>query len=182
VEADCTLSGQYFLNNFNLLKKSEFTNPASKGSRRGLAEGGYKKLAILSSALGIKNFANRIYNFHLEETQDIDVNGVTGKSYHVQPQREKLDIYLYAVQIGFIPGAIMRMASIEDVIDKLHWDESDLIKLSTEVCFHLWDTNRRVALNPSTTYVTNQEGYETPPLFTTKVPDNAIHIFQREYL
>jgi hypothetical protein len=136
---------------------------------------------MLSSCLGIKNFGNRIYNFQLEEVQDINVNKVTGKSWHVMPNRNKLDIRLYTVQIGFVPGAIIRMSSIKDIIDTMDWDQADLIKMSTEVSFYFWDTIRRVVLNPSTTYVTNND-YEHPPLFQVKVPDKVAHIFQREYI
>jgi hypothetical protein len=63
----------------------------------------------------------------------------------------------------------------------MDWDQADLIKMSTEVSFYFWDTIRRVVLNPSTTYVTNND-YEHPPLFQVKVPDKVAHIFQREYI
>jgi hypothetical protein len=189
VEADCTLSSTYFANNFNLLKKSQSQSVGGKGSGRGMGGGGYTKLAVLSSALGIKNFANRVYNYHLEKIAvDPGTNRTSGGesitmgSWTVQPQREKRDIYLYSIQIGFVPGAIMRMASLSDVIDKIKWDDPNLVRMSTNVCFSLWGTGRRIGLNPSTTYVTNQINCEKPPQFNFKVPDMAINIFEREYL
>lgn len=181
VEADCTLSGQYFLTNYGLLKKTIAKGKTGVGRGGDRGGGGDTSYAMLSSCLGIKNFGNRIYNFQLEEVQDINVNKVTGKSWHVMPNRNKLDIRLYTVQIGFVPGAIIRMSSIKDIIDTMDWDQPDLIKMSTEVSFYFWDTIRRVVLNPSTTYVTNND-YEHPPLFQVKVPDKVAHIFQREYI
>jgi hypothetical protein len=182
VEADCVLSAHYFSSNFNLLKKNHSQAIGGKGSGRGMGGGGYSKLSILSSAIGIKKFDNRIFNYRLAKVNDINVNNVTGKSWHIQPEREKLDIYLYAVQIGFVPGAVMRMTAISDMIDKVNWDQPNLVKLSTEVCFHLWNTNRRITLNPSTTYVSNLDSLEEPPLFDINVPMTVATIFRREYL
>lgn len=182
VEADCILSAHYFSSNFGLLKKSQSQAIGGKGAGRGMGGGGLTKLAVLSSTLGIKQFDNRIYNYRLEKVKDININSVIGMGWHIQPNRDKLDIHLYSVQVGFIPGAIMRMSSIGDMVDIIHWDQPDLVKLSTEVCFYLWNTGRRIALNPSTTYVSTLSGLEEPPLFNVDVPTNVASIFRREYL
>jgi hypothetical protein len=178
VEADCTLSGQYLLSNYGLMKKSQSHATGGKGSGRGMGGGGFTKLAMIASAIGIMNFGNRIYNYRLEKVKE---NNMV-KGWHMQPVRDKLDIRLYSVQVGFVPGAIMRMSSINELIDDMQWDQPDLVKMSTEICFRLWDTGRRIALNPSTTYVTNDNIYEHPPLFNVKVPDKVANIFQREYI
>ena len=181
VEADCTLSASYLLNNYNLLVKTNLKGKTGKGSGGDRGGGGYTKIAMLASCLGVKNFGNRIYNYKLTKVKDININGVTGKSWHVQPHREGLDIRMYMVQVGFVPGAVLRMSSIKDAINKLDWDESNLVKMSTDISFYLWGSGRRVALNPSTTYVTTQN-LEKTLLFDVKVPDMAANIFQKEYI
>lgn len=178
VEADCILSASYIASNFNLLRKSQSQALGGKGTGRGMGGGGLMKLAVLSSCLGIKDFSNRIYNYRLAKVED----GPSMKGWHIQPQRESRDIHLYMVQVGFIPGAIMRMSSIKDSIETLDWDQPDLVKMSTEVCFHLWGTNRRVALNPSTTYVTDTIGLDNPPLFSVKISTVVANTFNKEYL
>lgn len=169
VEADCVLSSNYLSSNFGLMKKLT-TTENGKG-------GGYTKLAVLASCLGIKDYGNRVYNYNLEQVQDKNLT-----YYQPRPFRDKRSTTIYPVQIGFIPGAVMRMSSIKDSIDALPWDGKDLVEMSTAVCFHLWNTNRRVQVNPNTTYVSNVNYLEEPPLFNMDVPIKAINIFHGEGL
>lgn len=176
VEPDCVFSSSYYSSNVGLMKKAhEKTDPHKWGGG-----GGYQKLAMIASCLGVRDFGNRIYNFELGQVQDINVNKVTGKAWHIVPTRTKLNMKLYHVQVGFVPGAVIRMSAIKDIIEDELWDGDDLVKLSTAVSFYLWDTGRRIQLNPNTTYVSTDMNLEKPPLFETKIPDKVKNIFHQE--
>lgn len=164
VEADCVLSAHYLSSNFGLMNQH-----VTKGGKGG----GYNRLAMISSCLGIKRFDDRIYNYELKKVKDKDM-----KYHQIQPEREKRSTSLYHVQVGFVPGAIMRMRSLD--IDSLPWDSKNLVEMSTIVSFHLWNTGRRIQLNPNTTYVSGDEYIEHPPKFDPKLPDNARNIFTKE--
>lgn len=168
VEADCTLSANYLQSNVGLMRK---TTQSVKG-------GGYNKLALIGSCLGYKSYGNRIYNYRLEKT-DI---GNNVSNYQVRPLHKKPSTTLHAAQVAFIPGAIMRMQSLKGDIDKLPWDTKNLIEMSTAVSFHFWNTNRRLQVNPNTTYVSNEDYLENPPFFDVAVPDRVANIFKREGL
>lgn len=168
MEADCTLSGSYLSSNFGLMTKDD-RNP-TKGT------GGYLKRAMLASCLGYRSFANRIYNYQLTLVTDKG-QLVSISDWQLRPNRDKRSTKPYHVQVGFVPGAIIRMTAIRDIIDSFNWDEPNLVKLSTGLSFYFWDTNRRIQINPNTTYVSNEDYLEDPPAFKFPRPDKALNIF-----
>lgn len=183
VEPDCVFSSSYYSSNCGLMKKLQ--PRVSDGSKGGNGGGGDMKLAMIASCLGIRDFGNRIYCYELDKVTDDKGKLDTGesieiKSWHIQPSRDKLDMELYQVQVGFVPGAVIRMSAIKDIIEDELWDGEDLVKLSTALSFYFWDTGRRIRLNPNTTYVSSNGSLENPPLFETKVPDKVASIFQQE--
>lgn len=177
VEPDCVFSASYYSSNFGLIKKAH-----DRKDGVSFSGGGYQKLAMISSCLGVRDFGNRIYNYELDKIREGEVSGVQTKGWHVVPCRTKKNMKLYHVQVGFVPGAIIRMASIKDIIEDELWDGTDLVKLSTALSFYLWDTSRRVQLNPNTTYVSADQNLEKPPLFNISIPDKVRNIFQQEMI
>lgn len=174
VEADCTLSSSYMTSNFGLMQKTH-----GSGAYRG---GGYMKLAMIASCLGVNKFDNRVYNYRVEKVLENNHNAQV-YGYHPRPFRDKRDMKVYEVQIGFVPGAIMRVASIRETfgaLEPISWDEPNLVKLSTEVSYYLWNTGRRIQVNPNTTYVSTYSHLENPMLFKTDIPDRVANIFTRE--
>lgn len=178
VEPDCVFSAHYYSSNLGLMMKAHAK--VAGGEKQPMGGGGYQKLAMISSCVGIRDFGNRIYGYELDKKKDIDVNGVSGNSWHIAPTRKKLNMKLYHLQVGFVPGAIIRTSAIKDIIDDELWDGKDLVKLSTALSFYLWDTGRRIQVNPNTTYVSADTNLEQPPLFPTKVPAKVASIFQHE--
>ena len=172
VEADCVLSANYLTSNLGLLNKHDAMKPY-KG-------GGSLRTAMLASCLGVRSFDNRIYHYHGEWTKHPGLPET--KDFQARPYREKLNSKTYPVQIGFVPGAIMRYSSIKDGISTIKWDQPNLVKLSSDVCLWLWNTNRRIELNPNTTYVSTATYLEDPPLFNFRVPDRVANIFHQEAL
>lgn len=171
VEPECVLSSGYIASNFGILKKLSTGVGPYKG-------GGYTKLAMLASCLGVKTFDNRIYNYELKSVRD----GQDLRYYQIRPERNKRSSQPYDVQVAFVPGAIIRYASIKDDIDSLPWDVKNLIEMSTAVCFNLWNTGRRIKVNPNTTYVSGELYLEDPPKFKHNLPDHAGSLFAREGL
>lgn len=180
VEPDCVFSANYYSSNVGLMAKTLSGQSGGKGSGRGSGGGGYTKLAMISSCLGVRDFGNRIYNYELGKVLEGELNNVQMKGWHIVAARAKLNMKLYHVQVGFVPGAIIRMSAIKDIIEDELWDGVDLVKLSTALSFYFWDTGRRIQLNPNTTYVSNDINLEKPPLFETKVPNKVAGIFQQE--
>jgi hypothetical protein len=168
VEADCILSANYLSSNYGLMKKKNDD----------ITGGGNRKLSMISSCLGVKTFDNRIYNYKLENVKD----GPATKGWHVQPCRKKRDMKLYNIQVGFVPGAIIKMSALGRDIDTLPWDTKNLVELSTIVSFHFWNTNRRIELNPNTTYVSDENYLDNPSLFKVDISDKVTNLFIREEL
>lgn len=177
VEPDCVFSSSYYSSNYGLIAKAHAKTGQYKDWQRYGGGGGYQKLAMVASCLGIKDFNNRIYNFELDKVNDGETNKVKLKGWHIVPSKRKLDLKLYHVQVGFVPGAVIRMSAIKDIIEDKMWEDSDLVRLSTALSFYFWDTGRAVQLNPNTTYVSSDDNLEKPPLFDTKVPDKVANIF-----
>lgn len=159
VEADCVLSAGYMASNVGLLNKH-----ISKGGKGG----GYNRLAMVGSCIGVKRFDNRIYHYNMQKITDENLS-----YYQVRPVIIKPSSTLYQPQVAFVPGAIMRMRSLAKDIDTLPWDIPNLVEMSTRVSFHLWQTNRFIETNPNTTYVSGEDYLEDPPRFDPKIPQGA---------
>ena len=165
LEADCVLSVDYLADNVGLMKKLSTGVGPYKG-------GGYTKLAMIGSSVGVKTFDNRIYNYQ------IDTDG--RKKCPVYPNRVPRSSSLYEVQVAFVPGAIIRMSALGRDLEKLPWDDKNLVKMSAAVSFNFWNTNRRISINPNTIYVSDEEYLSAPPRFDNKLPDHAREIFSKE--
>lgn len=161
VEADHVMSPGFLALNFERLMRGTRTN-AKKG-------GGYTKLAMLSSKIGIKRFDHCIYNYEFHEPR-----------WDIHPVLNHQHEELYPVQIGFVPGSLIRMSAIKGA--NLPWDDPNLIAMSAAVSLHFWATNRRVELNPETTYVSNQNYLEQPINSKYHIPSGVKLIFEREGL
>lgn len=163
VEADCLVSSGYFSSNLGLFKR--------------MAQ--YRKLAMMASCVGIDNWGNRVYCYRLEEeTKGTQENSVT--YWRVAADRTKRANGLYNVQIGFMPGAIIRKTALREAVKHVDFTKLDTVQLSTQLSFYFWNTGRRVMMNPNTTYVSTDKTLENPPLFDPKVPANAANIFDQE--
>lgn len=158
VESDCVMSTAYLSSNFEQLQNGTQTE-GKKG-------GGYTRLAMLSSCLGIRNFKNRIYNYNFRQPK-----------WDIYPVKAKHSTVLYPVQIGFVPGALIRMSAIKDAV--LPWDDPNLLAMSAAISLHLWSTNRRVEVNPNVTYVSDQAYLAQSIGSKYNVPDDIKTIFKK---
>lgn len=132
VEADCLVSSGYFASQLGLFEKNRH----------------FRKLAALASATGVNNWANRVYGYSL------------GNNYSdgIVPNLDKKSSQIYPVQIGYMPGAIVRVAMLKKTLGGLKLDTKDLVQFSTELSLAFWKQGdgNRVHINPNTTYVTTE--------------------------
>ena len=169
VEADCLVNSGYFSSQMGLFKKSPY----------------FRKLAVMSSATAINDWADKIYGYSL------------GSNYSdgVIPNREKRSTVPHAVQIAYIPGSVIRLRNLQFLIDDLKpnnsW-ESDLVYFSTQISLGFWRRGRgqgwsagssgnRVHLNPNATYVTTEDYVNGLGKFDPEAKD-LIGMFKREVI
>lgn len=156
VETNCIISGGYFSSLVGLITK-DLT---------------LRKLGILGSATGVLNFGNRVYGYvYAQKLSD-----------GLVPVRTASSSKIYPVQIAFIPGAVMRtkmlkkaMANFYNAAGHEDHDEEvpfipadNPVQFSASLSLLFWalGDGHRVAINPSTSYVTP----ESSPGEPTKYP------------
>lgn len=136
VEADCLVNSGYFTSQLGLFKKNPY----------------FRKLAMLSSAIGVNEWGNKFYGYSLGNTY----------SDGIIPNKDKKSSGVYPVQIGFVPGALIRVGMLTKVLaglDVKNSIEGDLVYLSTVLSLAFWGQGdgNRVHLNPNTTYVSTED-------------------------
>lgn len=148
MEADCLVSSGYFDSLLALLLKNSHD----------------RHVAVMASAIAVNIWANRFFGYDIHS---IHVDGLI-------PIRERKSSSPYAVEVAYLPGALIRMSALKKLV-KDHkkasiWEEN-LVHLSANISLNIWGRNmagseehvRRpmmgsmVYLNPNTTYVTTED-------------------------
>lgn len=136
VEADCLVSSGYFESQTGLFKKNSH----------------FRRLAMLSSATAVNDWHNRFFGYELGNDYSDGVIPNTKKKANV-PQ---------AVQVGYVPGAIIRVSMLKKLLGNLDisnawWD--DLTSLSAKLSIGFWmqSDGNRVHINPNATYCSTDE-------------------------
>lgn len=135
VEADCLVNSGYFSSQLGLFKKNPY----------------FRKLAMLSSATAVNTWVNKFYGYSLGDNW----------SDGIIPNKDKKSSVVYPVQIGFVPGAIIRVNMLHRALSKLNAAnglEQNLVHLSAVLSVAFWTQGdgNRVHLNPNTTYVSTE--------------------------
>lgn len=136
VEADCLVNSGYFGSMLGLFKKNPY----------------FRKLAMLASGTGVNNWGNKFYGYRLGDNY----------SDGIIPNREKKSNAVYPVQIGFVPGSIIRVNMLHHALSEIKLTnamEDDLVYLSTQLSLAFWNQGdgNRVHINPNTTYVSTED-------------------------
>lgn len=136
VEPDCLVSSGYFKSQIGLFEK----NPM------------FRKLAMLSSSTGVNNWANKFYGYSVGNNH----------SDGVIPNKEKRSTAVYPVQIGYLPGSLIRYSMLKDALNTekvSSTKDTNLVNLSTMISLAFWrqGDGNRVHLNPNATYVTTED-------------------------
>lgn len=185
VEADCLVNGGHYTSQLGLLKKDPMRN----------------KIAVLGTATAVNDWGNRFFGYHfVENGWSKQVNGTQTKGgYHIEPIMEKRSSVIYATQIAYIPGAIMRKQAMQKVLADIQFNPSwanDLVYMSTMISLGFWrngfidkqagriggqsgSPNSRVHINPNTTYVTTED-YVNDVAKVGVDGDDLMPVFKRE--
>lgn len=136
LEADCLVNSGYFTSMLGLFQKNKM----------------FRKLAMLSSSVAVNQWHNKFYGYSIEDEY---ADGVV-------PIRDKKSRAVYPVQIGYIPGAIIRTKMLQEAIKEDGYSDSwedDLVFLSVQLslCFWRQGDGNPVHINPNTTYVTTED-------------------------
>jgi hypothetical protein len=160
VESDCLVSSGYFASQMGLFKKNPYM----------------RKLAMLSSATGVNNWATRVYGYKL------------GGNYTdgIIPVLDKTSTSVHPVQMGFVPGAIIRVEMLKKALSTLKFsshDDMNLVTMSAMISIAFWKQGdgNRVHINPNTTYVTT-ENYANDICMVDVKPGNLVEMFRKEVI
>lgn len=158
VEADCLVNSGYFTSMMGLFKKNPY----------------FRKLGMLSSGIGVNNWANKFYGYSVGSVY----------SDGVIPNRDKKSNTVYPIQVGFVPGAIIRVNMLEKALKELkavNGIQEDLVVFSTALSFAIWrqGDGNRVHISPSTTYVSTEDYINDIAHFDPK-PGSLVEKFKKE--
>lgn len=94
----------------------------------------YRKLAMVSPAIGLESWEHKLYGYYLDSSEII-------------PLFQPSSLLPYFVQVGPIVGALIRKSSLKDI----HFTEDEIID-SVNLSLHFWSTGQRCILNPNAVY------------------------------
>lgn len=129
MERDATLSKGYFKELLKVYRE----NPT------------FRKLAMVTPTLGVNAWETKIYGYLLTSTS-------------VMPSRIKSSSEGYLIQVGFIPGAIIRRSALGKVAPQ----DEDVLTESVNVSVYFWNHGQRVLIHPGVTYVSTYEKLDIP--------------------
>lgn len=163
VEADCLVNSGYFTSQLGLYQKD----------RR------LRKLAMLSTATGVNNWANRFFGYSIEKHWK-GVDSAAIKLPFIEPNRQMKSRGVYPIQIGYVPGSIIRVRTLRELLKTVR-PSSDLRRLSTDISLGFWrmGDGNRVHINPNSTYVSTEEYINDLGTFDPKA-DDLMEMFRRE--
>lgn len=154
IEPDSDVSENYFEKNLKIFTSQPL----------------YRKLAMVASAVEIKESNHKLYGYLLS---------LEGTLPSLLPSRIRSSQEPYNVQIAYIPGAIIRRSALENV----NLIVSDPIVASVNLSVDFWLNGTRLCLNPDTTYSPNLERALDIPMHLKNLPEAAaslIPMFRRE--
>lgn len=136
VEPDCLVSSGYFTSQLGLFQKNPY----------------FRKLAMLSASTAVNNWANKFYGYNIGNNH---ADGII-------PNKDKKSSRPYPVQIGYVPGSIIRISMLTRALESLKASEAltdDFIFLSTALSLAFWQQGdgNRVYINPNATYCTTED-------------------------
>ena len=161
VEADCLVNSGYFTSQMALFEKNKYL----------------RKLAMLSSATAVNFWPNRFFGYSIGNDFSNDII----------PQKFKHSSAVYPLQIGYVPGSIIRKSMLEPALKEVVGTpgiEHDIVLFSTLLSIAFWGQGdgNRVHINPNTTYVTTESYVNDLGKFggSVKLSSGIADIFRKE--
>lgn len=140
IDSDADFSQDYFRENMALFTNKKF----------------FRKLAMVASAVDVKT-NHKVYGYLLS---------LSGSFPTVSPSRIKSSNEPYVIQIGYVPGAIIRRSVLKHGI-RLKDPLTDSIRFSLD----MWLDGSMLYLNPNTSYIPHSLDGLTSPLHIINPPD-----------
>lgn len=130
LEPDCLVSSGYFMSLTGLLAGRSKMN----------------KVAMMTSGTCVKYWPIKHYGYSFD-----------GRA--AEPVMKASSTEPYNVRVGYVPGAIIRMSTLESVKGNLSFNTEDIVKLSVKLSLAFWKNGGgcQVMVNPNTSYVTNDD-------------------------
>ncbi len=151
LEKDCVLAPRYFASLMD-----QFVDKPS-----------FRKLAMVSPALGINSYNRLLYGYR-----------VRGRD--VYPSLVPSSTSPYQIQIGYVPGSIIRRSAIGALSPRAQ----DAVTDSVNMSLYLWSNGQRVIIVPTTLYISTDVNLDSPYWFrrSHNIHDMAkvIQQFKRE--
>lgn len=132
LEPDCVFSPGYFRELIGLFD----INPS------------FRKLAMITPVLAVNDWKKQVYGYRLA------TNGIL-------PISKQSSSEVYLIQLGYIPGAIIRRSALSSLAPTYL---ADILTQSIKLSIYFWNNGQRVALNPRVVYVTTNEDLNQPLL------------------
>lgn len=151
LENDCVLSEDYF---YNLLHS--FTDKRA-----------YRKLAMVVPALAVNSWERYVYGYLLGPRE-------------ITPVARPSSSEPYTVQIGYVPGAIIRRSALGVRFPLPEAGVRESAKLSA----HFWTNGNYVLLDPRVSYVTTnlEAADDLEQDMTLEYVEPLLELFAREYI
>lgn len=160
VEADCLVEPGFF--------KSQMEKFLEKGYSR--------NMAMMSASTSVCYWDNKIYGYRLDERND-----------GLVPNRQPKSRVPFTVEVGYIPGAIIRVSMLKTILKDFDNQTQDLVYLSSELSMAFWRKSAeaqgkgyRVYLNPRTSYLTTEDYVNDLGKFETSANDSVMSLFSKE--
>lgn len=132
-----------------------------------LEQPSFRKLAFVASSVSKPAWfdSKRIYGYNISETG-------------IAPIPVKSSISPYSIQIGYLPGAIIRKSVVQNLEDI----ERDPVMGSVRMSLNFWSNGLRCLIDPRAVYVTNSL-VEQAILIEDQLPEDVeklVQMFKRE--
>ncbi len=130
LEPDCLVSSGYFMSLAGLLSGPSRMN----------------KVAMITSGTCVKYWPIKHYGYSFNGTE-------------LEPVVFPKSTEPYNVRVGFVPGALIRMSTLKNVMKDIDFVGMDVMALSVHLSLAFWNYGGgcQVMVNPGTSYVTNDD-------------------------
>lgn len=131
----------------------------------------FRKLVMVASSVNLPDSKHNIYGYLLS---------LEGSEPSLLPSRIMSSREPYSIQIGYIPGAILRRSVLQG---SLFVD--DPVETSIRVSLDFWQRGWRLLINPNTVYSPRLEDRIDLPRHVDNLPDNVKDLavqFKREMI
>lgn len=127
----------------------------------------FRKLAMVAPALAVNDWKKLVYGYRVSPTS-------------ILPSHLKSSTSTYHIQIGYIPGALIRRSALGHLAPA----EKDPMMDSVNLSMYFWNNGQRIALTPDAVYVSTDELLDLPYHIKQdqKAVGKTIEMFKQEMI